>query len=424
VPRLLAEARANLSHGSVERASPRILTESAVEVVKGGQAFFAEVVPRLAEETRSDALAADLLRANGAALAAFGEYLDWLRTVHLPRSTGRFAIGRDLFDLKLRAEHGLPYDADQLAAIGREAMEQAERDLAALARTIDPDRTWVEQVTALKAEHPAEDGLLAAYSAEVARARAFVVAERLATLADGERLEVIETPVFERPLIPYAAMLPPAPFDEDQTSLFYVTPVDPSLPPAARAEQLEGHATFSIPVTALHEAYPGHHLQLSRANRIASRVRRVYSTPVFVEGWALYCEEMMYEAGFYPDPRVRLFQLKDLLWRACRVVIDVGLHCAGMTPETAVDILVSRAHLERHNAEAEVRRYCASPTQPMSYLIGRREILGLRDTYRARAGKHFTLGDFHDALLGYGGIPIGLIRDPMLTRRDTRKQHA
>ncbi len=416
VPRLLAQARTNLSAAPADRASPRLFTEVAIQVVQGGQAFFAEAVPQLAERLGSQGLQADLLKANADAMAAFAEFLEWLRHKHLPRSTGRFAIGREAFDLKLRTEHGLPYDADQLSAIGLEAIDQAERSLEALARTIDPSRSWVEQVETLKNVHPTPERLLDAYRTEMDRARAFVIEHRLATLPPGEQLEVIETPVFERPLIPYAALMSPAPFDEEQKSFFYVTPVDPTLPEAERRERLRGHAACSIPVTALHEAYPGHHLQLTRANRIASRVRRVYSTPVFVEGWALYCEEMMYEAGFYPEPQVRLFQLKDLLWRACRVVVDVGLHCEGMTPEAAVDLLVTKAHLERPNAETEVRRYCATPTQPMSYLIGRREILALRDAYRAWAGSRFTLGDFHDALLGYGSIPIGLIREALFAR--------
>ncbi|HEX7126791.1 MAG TPA: DUF885 domain-containing protein [Thermodesulfobacteriota bacterium] len=417
VRRFLDQARANLERATGGRVSPRVFTETAIEVVRGGQAFFAEVVPRLAEPLASHTLKRQLLEANADAMAAFADYLEWLRSVHLPRSTGSFAIGREAFDLKLRTEHGLPYDADQLAAIGREAMEQTERSLAALARTIDPNRSWMEQVEALKRDHPTAAGLLDAYRAEMARARAFVVEHGLVTLPPDESLEVIETPVFERPLVPYAAMMPPAPFDAEQKSLFYVTPVDATRPEAEQWEQLKGHSTHAIPVTALHEAYPGHHLQISRANRIASKVRRVLSTPVFVEGWALYCEEMMYEAGYYPDPRVRLFQLKDLLWRACRVVIDVGLHCSGMTPAEAVDLLVTRAHLERANAEAEVRRYCATPTQPMSYLIGRREILALRDAYRDRGGKPFALGAFHDAILSYGSIPVGLIREAILARQ-------
>ena len=121
----------------------------------------------------------------------------------------------------------------------------------------------------------------------------------------------------------------------------------------------------------------------------------------------------MWEEGYYTDPRVRLLQLKDLLWRACRVIVDVGLHTEGWTPEQAVDYLVHEAGLERSNAEIEVRRYCAEPTQPLSYAVGKREVLSLRDRYRERAGTNFRLRDFHDELLSWGTVPPTLIARAM-----------
>ena len=171
-------------------------------------------------------------------------------------------------------------------------------------------------------------------------------------------------------------------------------------------------------MTALHEGYPGHHLQLSVANRIESLVRRQLGTTVFIEGWALYCEEMMEEEGFLADPRNVLFRLKDQLWRACRVVIDVGLHCSGMSFDEAVDMLVGVAKLERENAAAEVRRYTKTPTQPMSYLIGKKQILELREERRAAEGRRFNLKRFHDRLLSFGSIPVAMIRTAMAGEGD------
>jgi uncharacterized protein (DUF885 family) len=138
---------------------------------------------------------------------------------------------------------------------------------------------------------------------------------------------------------------------------------------------------------------------------------------VFVEGWALYCEEMMYETGYYPDAQTRLMQLAMQLWRACRVVIDVSLHDGTMSFDDAVNLLVDTAKLERVNAEAEVRRYTQSPTQPMSYIIGKIEILRLRDDYRKQQGAAYNLKEFHDHLLSYGSIPIGLVRSLMLEQK-------
>ena len=125
---------------------------------------------------------------------------------------------------------------------------------------------------------------------------------------------------------------------------------------------LRGHARFGIPVTALHEACPGHHLQHLRANQVKGHpLRHIFTSSTFSEGWALYCEDLMYRHGFYIDDRVRLLQLKDLLWRACRVIIDVGLQTGQMGFTEAETFLVRKARLERPNARAEVRRYCANP---------------------------------------------------------------
>jgi uncharacterized protein (DUF885 family) len=117
-----------------------------------------------------------------------------------------------------------------------------------------------------------------------------------------------------------------------------------------------------------------------------------------VEGWALYCEELMHEQGFYLDPLTRLFQLRDLLWRACRVVVDVGLQRGSLTFMQAVDYLVETAMVERVNAVSEVRRYTMTPAQPLAFLIGKLELLG----------------DFHARVLALGSLPPALLREELL----------
>jgi uncharacterized protein (DUF885 family) len=118
----------------------------------------------------------------------------------------------------------------------------------------------------------------------------------------------------------------------------------------------------------------------------------------------------MEEAGYYSTIEERLFRLVNLLWRAVRVVLDVGLHTRGMTPREAVDYMVAHLPIERSSAEAEVRRYCAWPTYQLCYAVGRREILRLRDGYKEKAGADFSLARFHDTLLKYGGLPVSLAR--------------
>jgi uncharacterized protein (DUF885 family) len=269
-------------------------------------------------------------------------------------------------------------------------------------------------VDELKNKHPKKENLLKFYTREMARARDFVRRKNLATIPRGESLSVVETPVFERSVIPYGAYMPPPAFDKKQEGFFWVTPVNEKLPLKQQEEQLRGHNSNGVVLTALHEAYPGHHLQLVHNNKIKSKVRRQFWTSLFAEGWALYCEELMYEKGFYTRPEVRLLQLKDQLWRACRVVIDASLHTGRMSFDKAVNMLVDVAKLERTNAIAEVKRYTYSPTQPMTYAVGKIEILKLKDDFRKLKGRAFNLKKFHDQLLSYGTIPVQMVRERML----------
>ena len=190
-----------------------------------------------------------------------------------------------------------------------------------------------------------------------------------------------------------------------------MTPPDPSLPPEAYAQQLRGHCRHSVPAMVAHEAYPGHHLQLVTAQELGSEVRRHIWTPVMVEGWALYCEQLMEETGYYATTEQRLFRLVNLLWRAMRIVLDVGLHTRGMTPAEAVDYMVEHLPIERRSAEAEVRRYCAWPTYQLCYAVGRREMLRLRDSYRDERGcELLAQATSTTRCWGTAGLPVSLAR--------------
>jgi uncharacterized protein (DUF885 family) len=402
IPRFLRDSRKNL------RDAPQIFTRLAIETNVGGQNFLQTISAKLSDAV--PAIAADIEKASKEAAAAIADYGDFLKNELLPKSRGEFAIGADHFNFKLKADHMLPYTAEQILDYGYTQKDATEETLQQTAQQIDKGKTWIEIVEDIKKHHPRASELLAAYQTEMDRARRFIQERDLVTIPGGEKLEVIDTPAFYRPVLPYAAYMNPAPFETQQKGYFFVTPVDESLPPAKQEEILRGHSFFGIPVTALHEGYPGHHLQLVHANYLKNKLRRILTTNVFIEGWALYCEEMMYEAGFYSDPRSRLLQLKDQLWRACRVIIDVKLHTKQMTYEEAVNFLVDCAKLQKVHAEKEVTRYTFSPTQPMSYLVGKKQIIGLKKDYQKNITGQFYLKKFHDKLLGFGSIPVCLIR--------------
>lgn len=404
VPGLLQEGRRNIGR------PPRIFTEIAMENTRGGIGFLAGLIPPAAAQVPD--LEDAVLAANNKAIASLQEYLEYLEAYVLPRSDGEFALGKATFERRLRETHFLDYTTETLTAAGHDLIRVTLHQMERLAREIAPGRTWQEIVDEAKRLHPTAEGLLDAYRTAMAETRAFILEKQLIDLPANEVLEVVETPSFFRALIPYAAYQSPPPFEEKQVGLFFVTPVDPTAPAGVQEQVLEGHNSLGIPITALHEGYPGHHTQLCWANRNPSVIRRLAgNSTLFAEGWAFYCEELMESLGYISDPRARLLRLKDQLWRACRIVIDVGLHCSGMTVDEAVAILVDVAKIEPVNARAEVARYTMSPTQPMSYLIGKLELLKLADQYRQHKGSAFSLKQFHTDLLAHGTIPPALIRE-------------
>ena len=409
VPRYINEGKKNLTKG---RNIPKIWVQIALETTLSGKEFFKQMIPSFAE--KMPRLRKEILKANQKALTAFDEYEKFLKKQLLPRAKGQFGIGKEHFDFLLSVHHQLPYTTDDLLTIGKRIIKQTQAEMKEVAKKINPGKSWVDIVDDLKKKHPSKDKLVEFYKKEKTRARDFVKKKDMVTIPKGETLSMIETPIFQRNIIPYAGYMAPAPFEKKQKGFFWVTPVNEKLPPKQQEEQLQGHDTCGIVLTALHEAYPGHHLQLVYSNRVKSKVRKQYGTSLFTEGWALYCEELMYEQGFYTKPETRLLQLKDQLWRACRVVIDVSIHTHKMSFNQAINMLVKVAKLEKINAIAEVKRYTYTPTQPMTYIMGKMEILKLRDDYKKLKGEAFDLKKFHNRLLSYGTIPVQMVREQML----------
>ncbi len=410
VPRVLAEARRNLVPESV----PLVWAEMALESAQQGRALFALLVPLLA--LRTPWLLPQAVAAGRRAAKAVDEYAAFLRAEIVPRARGEFAIGKTLFEEMLRDQHLLDLSADELLATGHRLFDETLRSMDELARKLDPARTARQILDEAKDRHPGAKGLLEAYRHEVARARAFVIEREIATIPEGESLRVEPTPAYLRGVLPYAAYMMPGILDKKQEGVFVVTPVSRGATEKARNQKLRGHNYAKLPITALHEGYPGHHLQLVWANRTATLPRKLASalSSLFIEGWAFYCEELMEQLGFLDDPVQPLARRKDQLWRAARIILDVSLHTRGMTVDEAVAFLVDKVGLEPGDALAEVRRYTQSPTQPMTYLMGKLEILKLVAAYKERHPEA-SMREMHDAILACGSLPPKLLRQRLLS---------
>lgn len=408
VPRLLLQGMDNLRRAET---IPAVWIDIAVKSADAAQKFFSDIILNVSgevEEFKNEILASATL-----ASKAFKNYSEFLSGELSQKPKGDFAAGKEYFEFLLRDFHMLPYGVDEIEKIGSEYIEKTLDEIKKLAAEISPGKDWTEVIEEVKSDAPPGESLLNHYREEMLRTRDFIVRNDLVTIPDNESLQIVETPASHRMTLPYAAYLSAPPFEKEQRGIFWVTPVDSDAGETAMKEQLAGHSKAAIAVRTLHEGYPGHHLQFLHANRVDSKIRRIFGTPVFAEGWALYCEEMMREQGYLKDKKTRLIQLKDQLWRACRIVIDVRLHTGKYTFDEAVDLLVDVARLERGNAVAEVNRYTQSPTQPMSYLIGKIEIEALMRSYRGKFPDK-SLKEIHNRLLSFGTIPVSLVRNSML----------
>ncbi|MFL5510973.1 MAG: DUF885 domain-containing protein, partial [Gemmatimonadales bacterium] len=386
---------------------PSVFVDTALAMLPGGGQLVAQVVAGFGGGTGE--FADELRQAGEQALKALVEFGTALRDRIEPASDPQaFAVGEQQFSRRLQHEHALMPGPGELWRYGQRLQEETTQELATLARQLD-GRPWREVIEKLQAESPPPGELLSVYRSEVERACRFLTERGLLTVPKSG-VDVVPTPAYLAGLVPFAAYEPPPIYLDQHRGRFYVTEPNPELAPAALAQQLRGHCRHALPVMVAHEVYPGHHLHLVTQQGLASEVRRHVWSPIMVEGWALYCEQLMEEAGYYQTTETRLFRLVNLLWRAIRVVLDVGLHTRGMSPAQATDYMVEHLPIERANAEAEVRRYCAWPTYQLSYAVGRRELLSLRQSYQQQAERGGNLRHFHDDLMQYGGLPVSLAR--------------
>ena len=411
VPRVLSEAKANLVAAEI----PPVWVELAIEQAASTKGLFVGLLPHVAAEEAPD-LVDEITEAGKQAAIAVTDFIDFLTQNMLPHASGTFAVGEALFNTILHEDHLVDYDVQAMLAEGWRQFESTEQQIVEIAKQIDPSKSVHEIIEAAKSDHPTAEGLLDAYRDAMNAARQFIIDHHVVTVPENESMQVIETPAFLRPILPYAAYMSAGIFEESQAGTFIVTPVNPDASPDEQEQKLRGHTYAKLPITALHEAYPGHHLQISHANRTATLPRRLgtFLSTLFSEGWAFYCEELMETLGFISKPIQRLGRLKDQRWRAARIILDGSLHAGEMTVEEGVAFLVERCQLEHTNALAEVRRYTQMPTQPQSYLMGKLELVKLIDEYKA-SRPDASLCEIHDAILACGSLPPKLMRMALLS---------
>lgn len=389
IPRFLDESRGCLRHPVPlwTRLAARSSGQAAIFLEQTA----AEVIPLASSPARAGRLFAE-------AAAAFRAYARGLERMATGPARG-FAVGRAGFELLLRERMGTDAGTLELLAEGHRLVASVSAELKREAAKFGR-RPAAEILERLRGEWcPATGDLLSEYRAATDRIKNRLASAGVVSLPPRERLKVVPVPGFLREQFPTAAYSAPGPFDEDQTGLFWVNDLSRQTRHGTeRRAEVAQH--FGLELTCAHEAYPGHHLQFIVQNRHPSRLRRMFSHAVFYEGWTLWCEQLCVERKIYRAPHARLVQLHDALWRAHRILVDIGLHTGGMRPGEAAAHLMRHVGFTRARAAADVNWYTASPTVPMSYLLGRERLAALRAAHPG------SLRQFNDWLLAHGAVPF------------------
>ena len=421
LPRLLEQARANLVPARV----PAIHAETAVKQNPGVLSLVDQlVVPQLGALEPADR--ARLEQAIAQARSAVQEHQRWLEGTLVPVAKGEFRIGRELYDQKLAFALMSPLSRQEIRTRAEAEVKRVRGEMYAVARTVLtgregapplPDSPTTDQqqaaiAAALElayAERPARDGVVELARATLAETTEFVRKRDFVTVPD-EPLEIILMPEFQRG-VAVAYCDSPGPLDKGQRTFYAVSPIPDEWTQPQVDSFLREYNSRSIANLTIHEAMPGHYLQIAHSNRYPSVLRAMLGSGPFVEGWAVYTERVMQEQGFRgDDPLMRLVQLKWYLRAVTNAIIDSAIHVDGMTRDEAMRLMTVTGFQEEREAAGKWVRAQLTSAQLSTYFVGYLEHADLRAAAEQRWGGEFALKRFHDQVLSYGSPPVRFVR--------------
>ena len=343
----------------------------------------------------------ELIKARDAALVAAHSYADELEK-RMPKMVEFVPMGEANYNYYLKRVLLLPLDAREVETIGR--VENARyRALEALLpdpKLADPDPKRAANIP------PDQASFLKAYEGRETEMINFLKEHNLITLPNYlGPFQIRQLPEAFKPTSPGGFMNPPGVYDKDPAGFYFI----PTYNPQSKNFYIRAAIEDPRPILG-HEGIPGHFLQLSIANHLPDEIRRQHQDGVFVEGWALYGEEMLMRTGLYPNNSPAQGQILRLSrYRGARIGVDVNLHTGKWTFEQAVKYFMDAGGLDREAAEGEAAGAASSPHQKISYIIGKWQIMNLLGRYKDRQGDNFRLGQFHDDLIKNGSLPVSVI---------------
>jgi uncharacterized protein (DUF885 family) len=418
IPKMVNDIKANL-----QSPLPRTYVELGIAQFGGLANFYSKNVTAAFASVNDPDLQKQLSEANTAAAQA----MDALkRTLEEDRkqANDKFALGPDLYAQMVSQTEGVDLAVDQIEAAGRADLDRNTAALKSECGTYAPKATLAQCVAKMSAHKP-KDGAVEAARAQLAMLKDFIVKNNVVSIPGTEEALVAEAPIYNRSNAAFIQV--PGPYDHGVASVYNIAPPDPKWSKTEQAAYIPSDATLLF--TSTHEVWPGHFLQFLHSNANPSKLEALWVGYGFAEGWAHYCEEMMYEKGLGKgDPEKHIGQITDALLRDVRLLSSIGLHTHGMTVAQSEKMFREQAFQDPGNARQQAARGTYDPAY-LNYTLGKLMIRKLRTDWTAKhsgaasaaapADEQALWHDFHDQFLSYGGPPIPLLRKEMLGEEGT-----
>jgi len=413
---------------------PKVVLETAIKQNKGAIAFYESGVYEVSGETPG---VSQFKAAAAPGIAALKSYQEWLEKEALPKANGEWRLGRERYNWKLELELEGAFPADEVLAEAEAEFARVQRDMYVVARQLWSNYFPAEPLPADDAagradtirrvvakigeDHSRPETLITETRGTVDSIKEFITKKDLLRLPEPDRCEIIEMPEFQRGNS-VAYLNPAPPLDPNASSIYAVSPPPADWDEAKKESYLAEYNRRMLPILSIHEAYPGHYVQLEYSNRHPSLIRKILSSGVFAEGWAVYTEQMMLDQGFMDrDLPLRLIQLKFYLRAVTNAILDQKLHTQNMSDEEAMTLMVDGAYQSEGEAAGKLIRAKQTSCQLSTYFVGRMAFYRLRQQIQREMGEDFSLGRYHEAVLDHGTLPVKylpeLVRERLKTPR-------
>jgi len=423
IPRVTAAARESLKN------PPRVLLETAIKQNRGAIGFYEQGIFQLAGETP----ALSTLREPAKAVATnLRKYQKFLESDLLAKATGNWRLGKKRFAEKLELELNAGISSEEVLKEAEAEAERVEAEMYVIARQmwsgLYPKRalpaddaegrrsTIMLVFDKINKEHGRPEDLIKDARATAEKIKAFITAKDLLRLPEPDRCQIIEMPEFQRGNS-IAFLNPAPPLDPKAASIYAISPPPRDWDAHRVQTYMEEYSRHMLHVLTIHEAFPGHYVQLEYSNRHPSLIRKVLQSGVFAEGWAVYTEQVMLNQGYGEgDLALRLSQLKWYLRAVCNAILHYKMHCTDMTDEEALLFLMQRAFQSEAEAILKIIRAKQSSCQLSTYFVGRMAFQRLRRRVQNELGERFELGRFHEACLDHGTLPVKYLAEVVAER--------